>query len=100
METQVLAEFQLKITLIGEAIDNNVILPQIWTIFRHSLAQIVSKIAKFEKLSKFPDLNHGNTSTGRVLAKNYPNWGSYCQKVILPQIWPIYDLLWPKFRPK
>ena len=41
MEIQVLTEFQLKITLIGEAIAKNVILPQIWTIFGTSLAQIL-----------------------------------------------------------
>ena len=41
MEIQVLTEFQLKITLIGEAFTKNVILPQIMTIFRPSVAQIV-----------------------------------------------------------
>ena len=48
MEIQVLTKFQLKISLIGEAIAKMVILP----IFR-PLAQIVSKIAKFERISKF-----------------------------------------------
>ena len=66
MVIQVLPEFQLKITMIGEAIAKKVILPQIWPIFRPSLAQIISKIAKFEIISKFSDLNHGNTSTYRV----------------------------------
>ena len=41
MEIQVLIEFQLRMTLIGEAIAKKVILPQIWAIFRRSLAQIV-----------------------------------------------------------
>ena len=53
MEIQVLTEFQLKITLIGEAITKKVIFPQIMTIFRPSLAQSVSKIAKFEWISLF-----------------------------------------------
>ena len=74
MEINILTQFQLKMTLIGEAIAKNVILSPIWTIFRPSLAQIMSKIAKFEIISKFSDLNHGNTSTDRVSAQNYPNW--------------------------
>ena len=74
MEIQVLAKFQLKITLIGEAVAKNVILPQIWPIFRPSLAQIVSKIAKFERISKFSDLNHGNTHTDRVSSQNDNDW--------------------------
>ena len=74
MEIQVLTEFQLKITRIGEAIAKKVILTQIWTIFRPSLAQIMPKIAKFEIISKFSDLNHGNTSTDRVSAQYYPHW--------------------------
>ena len=74
MEIQVLTEIQLKITLIGEALAKKVILPQIWSIFRPSSAQILSKITKFELISKFSDLNHGNTSTDRVSAPNYPNW--------------------------
>ena len=53
-------------TLLGEAIDKNIILPKIWPIFRHSSAQIISKIAKFERISKLSDLNHGNTYTDRV----------------------------------
>ena len=47
MEIQVMPEFNLKMTLIGEAIAKKVILPQIWPIFGHSLDQIVYKIAKF-----------------------------------------------------
>ena len=43
MEIQVLAEFQLKITLIGEAIAKKVIFPQICPIFRLSLAHFFSK---------------------------------------------------------
>ena len=66
MEIQVLAELQLKITIIGEGIAKKVILPQIWPRFRPSLLQIVSKIAKFERNYKFVDLNHGNTHTDRV----------------------------------
>ena len=66
MEIQVLAKFKLKITLIGEAVTKKVILPQILPIFRPSLAQIVLKIAKFERISKFYDLKLGNLSTGLV----------------------------------
>ena len=66
---QVLANFQLKITLIGEAIAKNIILPKIWPIFRHSLAQILYKIAKFERISKFSDLNYGNRHTARFSSK-------------------------------
>ena len=53
MEIQVLTEFQLKITLIDEAISKKVILPQICPVFGPSFAQIVSKIAKFEIISQF-----------------------------------------------
>ena len=74
MEIQVLTEFQLKITLNGEAIAKKVTVPQIWPIFRPSLAQIVSKIAKFVRISKFSDFNHVNIITVRVSAHNYPNW--------------------------
>ena len=74
MEIQVMTEFQLKITLIGEAIVKKVILPQIWPVFRPYLVQIVSKIAKFEIISKSSDLNHGNTSTYRVSAQNCQVW--------------------------
>ena len=63
----------VKITRICEAIAKKVILPQIWPIFRPSLAQIVSKIAKFVRISKFSDLNHGNTSTDWVSTQNDPN---------------------------
>ena len=48
MEIQLLTEFQLKITLTGEAIAKKVILPQIWPIYVPFLAQICSKIAQFE----------------------------------------------------
>ena len=65
-EIQVLTEFPLKITLIGEAIAKKVILYPIWTIFGPSLAQILSKIANFERISKFSDLYHGNTTTSRI----------------------------------
>ena len=47
IEIEVLTEFQLKTTMIGDDIAKKVILPQIWPIFGPSLAQIVSKIAKF-----------------------------------------------------
>ena len=66
MEINILTEFHIKMTMIGEAVAKKVILPQIWPIFRTSVAQIVSTIAKFEGISKFSDLNHGNTSTNRV----------------------------------
>ena len=70
MEINILTQFQLKMTVIGEAIAKNVILSPIWTIFRPSLAQIMSKIGKFETISKFSDLNHGNASTGGVTTLN------------------------------
>ena len=53
MVIQVLTEFQLKITMIAEAIPNNVILDQIWPIFGPSLVQIVPKIHEFENVFKF-----------------------------------------------
>ena len=56
---QVLTKFQLKITLIGESIGKNVILPQIWPIYGHSMAQILSKIAQFEWISEFSKRYHG-----------------------------------------
>ena len=74
MEIKILTQFQLKMTLIGEAIANNVILLPIWTIFRPSLAKIVSKIAKFEIISKLSDLNQGNTHTDRVSSQNENDW--------------------------
>ena len=65
--------FQLKMTMVGEAIAKKIILPNIRPIFGPSLAKITSKIATFERISAFYDLNHGNTSTDRVSAQNYPN---------------------------
>ena len=50
MAMQVLTEFQLKMTMICEAIAKNGILDQIWPIFGPSLVQIMPKIPKFEKL--------------------------------------------------
>ena len=47
MVMQVLTEFQLNITMIGEAIAKKVILDQIWPIFGPSLVQIVSRISQF-----------------------------------------------------
>ena len=58
---------------INSYCDLGVILHQIGTIFRSSLAQIRSKIAKFERISTFSDLHHGNTSTGRVSSQNDTN---------------------------
>ena len=49
MVIQVLTEFQLNITMIGEAITKKVILHQILPIFGPSLVQIVPKISEFEK---------------------------------------------------
>ena len=60
-------------TMIGDGIAKKVILPQIWPIFGPSLAQVLSKIANFERISNFYDLTHGNTSTDRVSAQNHPN---------------------------
>ena len=70
MEIHILTEFNLKIIMIGEDIAKKVILPQILPTFRLSLAKIVSKIAKFERISKFYYLKHGNTSTDRVSVQN------------------------------
>ena len=50
MVVQVLTEFQLKITMVGEVIAKKVILDQIWPIFGPSLVQIVPKITKFENM--------------------------------------------------
>ena len=50
MKIQVLAEFQLKMTLIGDAIAKKVIFAQIWSIFGPSLVQMVSKLDKFERM--------------------------------------------------
>ena len=47
MEIHILTEFHLKMTMIGDDISKKVILPQIWLMFGPSLAQILSKIAKF-----------------------------------------------------
>ena len=73
MEIHILTEFHLKMTMIGDDIAKKVILPQILLIFRPSLAQILSKIANFERISNFYDLKRGNTSTRQVSAQNYPN---------------------------
>ena len=74
MEIQELTELQHKITLIGATIAKKVILPQIYHTFRPSLVQIVSKIAKFERISKFSGLNHGNIHTYRVSSQNENDW--------------------------
>ena len=74
MEIQELTEFKLKINLIVGTVDKKVTLPQILPTFRPSLAQILSKIAKFETISNYYDLKHGNTSTDRGSSKNYTNW--------------------------
>ena len=79
MEIQVLTKFQLKITLIGDAVAKKVILPQMWPIFRPSLVQIVSKIAKFEWISEFSNIYHENTHTDRVSSQNDHDWLWYCQ---------------------
>ena len=71
MEIQVLTEFQLKITIIGEAISKKLILPHIWTLFGQNF---VKQIGKFERISNLYDLKHGNTSTDQVSAQNYHNW--------------------------
>ena len=73
MEIQVLTEFELKLSLICEAIAKKVILPKNLPIFRPSLAQILSKITNFERISKVSDLSHGNTSRDRVCTQNDHN---------------------------
>ena len=70
IEIQVLTEFQLKITMIVEAIAKNVIFYQIWPIFGPSLVQIVPKIPKFEQMFQISGVYYRNTSTGGVSAKN------------------------------
>ena len=62
---EVLAQFQLKITLIGEAVANKVILQQIWSI---------------ELISQFSNIYNGNTQTDRVSSENDHDWCRYCQK--------------------
>ena len=74
MEIHILTEFHLKITMSGDDISKNVILPKICPIFAPSMAQIFSKIANFERISNLYDLKHGNTSTDQVSAQNCPNW--------------------------
>ena len=53
MLIQELTEFQLKITMIGEAIGKKVILDQIWLIFGPSFVQIVPKYLNLTKCSNF-----------------------------------------------
>ena len=72
MEIQVLIEFQLKITLIGEAFTKKVILPQIMTIFTPSLDQIVYKIAKFEWIFNFFNF---------FKPREYKYWPSFSSKL-------------------
>ena len=74
MEIHILTEFHLKMAMIVDGIDKKVILPQILPIFGPSLAQIMSKIAKSERISKFSDLNHGNTHTDRISSQNENDW--------------------------
>ena len=50
MVIQVLTDFQLKITITGEATVKNFILDTIVPIFAQVLVQIVSKLAKFERM--------------------------------------------------
>ena len=80
MVIQVLTKFQLKTNLIGEAVVKKVILPQICPIYGPSLAQILSKIARSEWISKFSKIYHGNTHTDRVSSQNDHDWWWYCQK--------------------
>ena len=70
MVIQVLAEFQLKITMVGEDITKKVILDQIWPIFGPSFVQIVPKIPEFEKMFQIYGVYHRNTSSGGVSAQN------------------------------
>ena len=78
MEMQLLTEFPLKMTIIDEAIAKKVILLQIWHTFGPSLVQILSKIAKFERISEFSNIYHENTHTDRVSSQNDYDWRSYC----------------------
>ena len=70
MIIQVLTEFKLIITMIGESIAKNIILDQIWPIFLPSLVKIVPKIPKFEEIFYNSGVYHRNTSTGGVSDQN------------------------------
>ena len=70
MEIQVLAEFQLKMTMICEGIAKKVIFDKIWPIFGPSLVQIVPKIPEFEKMLQISGVYLRNTSTVGVSAQN------------------------------
>ena len=74
MGIQVLSEFQLKMTLIIEAIAKKVILPKILPIFGYFCPKFYPIYAKFERISNFSEFNHRNTSTDRVSTQNDPNW--------------------------
>ena len=74
MVMQVLTDFQLEIIIIGEAIVKMVIFYQIWPICGTFVVQIVYKIAKFELISEFSNLYHGNTNTDRVSSQNDNHW--------------------------
>ena len=52
-EIQILTEFHLKITMNGDDIAKKVILPQIWSIFGPSSAQILSTITKLKESLNF-----------------------------------------------
>ena len=77
MVIQVLTKFQLKITMIGEAIAKKVIFNQIWPIFESSLVQIVPKIPvpdTKQQIFQISGVYHStyirSTSTGGVSALN------------------------------
>ena len=65
MDIQVLTEFQLKMTMIDEYIAKKLIFVKIELIFGPSLAEILSKIAKFRRMIQFYDVYNENTSTGQ-----------------------------------
>ena len=66
MEVHILTEFHLQMTIMMKILPKKVILPNILPIVGPYVAQILSKIAKFEKISNLYDLKRGNTSTDKV----------------------------------
>ena len=93
-------KFLFKTTMFCQDIAKNIIL----TLFlaqRLPFSKTFAKIPKFEKMYLFSDINYGNTSTGKVSAKNYNLWSRYCQRgnsdKNLAHIWNFVDLKIAKF---
>ena len=80
MEIQVQTEFPIKITIIDEDIATNLIFHQIWPIVGPSLGKMLSKIDRFEWITEFSNIYHGNTHSERDSSKNDDHCWWYCQK--------------------